>query len=325
MDQGFSNLPISDAPRYDKRRAFAKQANALLLITLLVYVTMSVILEVLAILFGGVLPILNSTLFHMVALHASLVTPSVIYILTKKLSLRDFMHFRMLNPVTLLLVIVFTYVSYPIIALCNQISLLFADNVIDNTMESLFSQYPIGVCIIVVALIPCFVEEFIFRGALYHSYKKSGAIKAMLLTALLFGLFHMNLNQMSYAVVIGALFVCLNEATGSIISSILMHFLINATSVVSSGIYYKQHGNLDVSSAEAMNPYMTIAVLAVMSAFSLAFLFLLLWGMAAIEQRMPAVKSLWKGRGGSGKILSACLVIALVICISLMLLFELAS
>lgn len=38
---------------------------------------------------------------------------------------------------------------------------------------------------------------------------------------------HMNFNQMAYAVVIGLIFGFVVEATGSIIPTMIMHFLIN--------------------------------------------------------------------------------------------------
>ena len=63
-------------------------------------------------------------------------------------------------------------------------------------MEELLGQYPTIVCVIAVALVPCVVEEIIFRGVLYSTYKQCGVGKAAIFTAILFGLFHMNLNQM---------------------------------------------------------------------------------------------------------------------------------
>ena len=43
---------------------------------------------------------------------------------------------------------------------------------------------------------------------------------------------HMNFNQIAYAVVIGLIFGFVVEATGSIIPTMIMHFLINGFSVV---------------------------------------------------------------------------------------------
>ena len=54
----------------------------------------------------------------------------------------------------------------------------------------------------------------------------------MLLSALLFGLTHLNFNQMSYAVLVGIVSVLLLEGSGSIFYSMLFHICINTTNVV---------------------------------------------------------------------------------------------
>ena len=49
-------------------------------------------------------------------------------------------------------------------------------------------------------------EEVVFRGAIFGGMKKEGNIfKAVMVSGLLFGLLHMNINQASYAFVIGIL------------------------------------------------------------------------------------------------------------------------
>ena len=53
----------------------------------------------------------------------------------------------------------------------------------------------------------------------------------MKLSALIFGLLHLNFNQMPYAVYLGIVFALMVEATGSIYTSMLMHFLLNGFNV----------------------------------------------------------------------------------------------
>ena len=59
-------------------------------------------------------------------------------------------------------------------------------------------------------------------------------LPAILLTGFLFGCMHMNLNQFIYAFALGIYLAFLVEATGSIFSSMIAHFTLNATSVVMS-------------------------------------------------------------------------------------------
>ncbi|MCR5153604.1 MAG: CPBP family intramembrane metalloprotease, partial [Lachnospiraceae bacterium] len=55
---------------------------------------------------------------------------------------------------------------------------------------------------------------------------------AIIFSGLLFGLMHGNLNQFTYTVVLGMILCLINEATGSMLSSMLFHFILNASNVI---------------------------------------------------------------------------------------------
>ena len=112
-----------------------------------------------------------------------------------------------------------------------------------------------------VAFLPCVLEESVYRGVFYNEYSKINPWKAALLSGFLFGLAHGNINQFTYAMVMGFLFALLNTATGSLLSSMLVHFWINASSVVMVYLYpklyevaqafyrmYKEYGNEEMAS-----------------------------------------------------------------------------
>ena len=85
--------------------------------------------------------------------------------------------------------------------------------------------YPFVVQLLIIAVLPACVEEFVFRGLIYHSYRKNGILGAAVLSGLVFGLMHLNINQLSYAAVMGIIFALLVEATGSMYSSMLAHYI----------------------------------------------------------------------------------------------------
>lgn len=309
-----------------QKRTMVKKANNLLCITLFVYLGSSFLIGILQEFLGTQLPFLNNIMFQLLVGQGMLILPSVIYLKKNHLKMGSFLHFKGMHPATFLLLIVFTGASYPIISLCNYLSLLVSENAIGGTIENLLAGYPVWVCVVVIALIPCLVEEFIFRGVLYYSYKRAGIIKAGLCTAVLFGFFHMNINQMSYAVVMGLLFFVLNEATGSILSSMIVHFLINGNSVVTSAVYYRQNGNLDTTAAsDQVSVPVMILVLAIMSLFSLVILGLSLWGMVCLEKRKEVIKDVFTNKNKEKcKIFSPTLILAFVICIAIMTLNQIA-
>lgn len=307
-------------------RKLVKNANGLLFATLLTYMASSFVIQFLGSYFGEQLPLLGNTMFQLLLGQAMLLLPSLIYVKKNQLKIKQFLHFKMLHPVTFLLLFVFTGASYPIVSLCNYLSLLVSENTIGSTVEELLVGYPLWVCVLVIAFIPCFVEEFIFRGTLYYSYKRSGVIKAGICTAVLFGFFHMNINQMSYAVVMGLLFFVLNEATGSVLSSMIVHFLINGNSVITSAVYYKQHGNLDTEATQSqVSVHVMILVLTIMSLFSLVILGFTLWGIVCLEKRKEIIKEMFTNKNKEKcKIFSPTLVFSLLICIAMMTVNQIA-
>ena len=52
------------------------------------------------------------------------------------------------------------------------------------------------------------------------------------LSGLVFGLMHLNINQLSYALLMGIVFALLVEVTGSMYSSMLAHFAANSYSII---------------------------------------------------------------------------------------------
>jgi len=88
--------------------------------------------------------------------------------------------------------------------------------------------------LIFTALLPGICEEFAHRGMLLNSLKKYGKIKAIIISALLFGLLHLNIEQFFYATIIGFFLGFLTIATNSIYPAIIIHFMNNAMSIILS-------------------------------------------------------------------------------------------
>lgn len=82
--------------------------------------------------------------------------------------------------------------------------------------------------IILSALLPGICEEFCHRGLLVNGYKQIGAKRTIILVGVLFGLMHLNIEQVFYAIIIGMFLTYLVYITGSIIPSMIVHFLNNA-------------------------------------------------------------------------------------------------
>lgn len=77
------------------------------------------------------------------------------------------------------------------------------------------------------------VEELLYRGIVYVRIRRwLGVRAAILLSAVIFGLVHMNLVQFIYASVFGLLLAYITEKTGSFYGAAIAHMVANLTSVL---------------------------------------------------------------------------------------------
>ncbi|MBO5929106.1 MAG: CPBP family intramembrane metalloprotease [Clostridia bacterium] len=118
--------------------------------------------------------------------------------------------------------------------------------------------------ILATAVLPAFVEEWIFRGFVFGSLRAHGDGVAVVLSSLLFGLFHGNWVQIPFAFMIGLVLAYLVVLTDSIWPSVLLHGVNNLMSVLLSfmGLYV---------STETAN-VMTTTVFLIVSAIGVAAL-----------------------------------------------------
>lgn len=89
---------------------------------------------------------------------------------------------------------------------------------------------PISILTYVLALpfFAPFFEELFFRGTIYRNVRKYGPWSMIIISGIIFGLWHLNYQQMIYAAVMG-IFACLVfEKTQSIIPTMIVHFIVNS-------------------------------------------------------------------------------------------------
>ena len=160
-----------------------------------------------------------------------ILVPALVYLFATGLEPVKDIRIRPLPVSTFVMIIFFAWTLIPLIAFVNNLSMMFAKNYVSDHLSSLEGN-AFWINLVLVAVLPAMVEEFVFRGILFNGYRDSVIIRAAVASALLFGLFHMNVNQFSYAFVVGILFALLYEATGSLLASVTMHFTINAHALV---------------------------------------------------------------------------------------------
>lgn len=162
---------------------------------------------------------------------AIVLLPALIYVAIHKINIIACMPYRKLRISDGLLSLLFGYALVPTMLFVSNLTSLFSTNYVQDSVQELIA-YPFVVQLLIIAVLPACVEEFVFRGLIYHSYRKNGILGAAVLSGLVFGLMHLNINQLSYALLMGIVFALLVEATGSMYSSMLAHFAANSYSII---------------------------------------------------------------------------------------------
>lgn len=95
-----------------------------------------------------------------------------------------------------------------------------------NSGASLFAG------IIVLCLIPAVCEELLFRGAILSGLKQKNNVFAILVSAMLFSLYHQNAQQTIYQFILGVILAYVVIKTGRVYISMLIHFFSNMAVVL---------------------------------------------------------------------------------------------
>ncbi|MCR5652076.1 MAG: CPBP family intramembrane metalloprotease [Lachnospiraceae bacterium] len=173
-----------------------------------------------------------------------IILPVIIYCIITRTGLKDLFSFRVVRIPTLFLTVLYIIMWYPLIAACNAFTMLFTENTAMEMSQSFEGVNPFLIWLIVGVAGPL-MEELAFRGVILSGLKKSGRILAsVVLQALMFGVLHLNLNQMSYAIVLGIAFGLAVSATESVWCGFVGHMLINSVSVIAMQVMSRLPGDL---------------------------------------------------------------------------------
>lgn len=159
--------------------------------------------------------------------------PILIVMKVKGVDIKKQFKFNSISIVTAFKVALITLAAIPIAYTLNFLMnyiLIKMDLFQVQSMDFGDTSGPVNFIVIsfLIALTPGFCEEFFFRGMMFSSYEqKMSPLKSMVITGLLFGLFHFNLQNLMLPAFLGIILAWLVYITNSIYSSILAHSLFN--------------------------------------------------------------------------------------------------
>lgn len=97
-----------------------------------------------------------------------------------------------------------------------------------ETVETIQYSVPVWLGLILYGIVSPMVEEIVFRGIVYNRIKKFyGFPKALVFSALMFGMFHGNLPQFIYGTAMGILIAVCYEYSGCFAAPVFVHMSAN--------------------------------------------------------------------------------------------------
>lgn len=315
-----------------------KDVNLIYVITVVVYLIAPYVLGMIMRMTGWRMTSLQSLIITQVVL----ILPAIIYLVSNKINLFQFIRFKRINFLTIFFLIVMTIFLIPVLNIISTISLLFSTNQIGSTMSDLAEKNNLLVCVLSVAIVPALFEETIYRGVFYNIYRKANLRQGILISALLFALLHMNWNQFTYAFIMGVIFALVIEATDSIASTMVIHAIINGFSIIIMKlqpilleVIKKTDPSYDVEAAtnaviNKMDIIKSLPQLLFTALVCGGIAFIIFYAMASINHRWEHIKEIFQGKsqeetGSKIPLITIPLIIIMVIEVIVMITLEIFS
>ena len=219
--------------------------------------------------------------------------PAIIYLIVTKSSFKETLRLNKLHWQDILLIILLGFIVQPVMTFFSLIAAFFFNNDVGSFVSEI-AYTPYVLLLGLVALLPAITEEITIRGVVLSGYNNKNKYVAAAITGLFFGILHLDPQQFLYATVLGFIFALVVRITNSIYASMIIHFIVNGTSVTLAKISKIISDSLpiatetteltlkNISSEEKLLLLLVYGVIAVI--FSI-FVFLIIYALEKINKK----------------------------------------
>lgn len=139
---------------------------------------------------------------------------------------------KKVEPVKLAQLSAITVCGIPIALFLNYFAGILSSAGVDSAED--VNTYPLILSLVVFAVVPAVVEEFVFRGVILGAYSKVDVKAGIVISSLFFALLHFSFGSVMYGFFFGLLFAVIRLSTGNLVYTIIMHCLFNTINVLMS-------------------------------------------------------------------------------------------
>jgi uncharacterized protein len=205
-------------------------ANLVFFIFVMLFLVFQIALLVASLFVGQEFIENNTYSFLLVNEYVLILIPSLVYLAVKRLNFRDVLRINPLGWKPASMIVLLSIPAYFTALMLNNIVVYLLQLVGEVPGQSIpvpgnWGELLVGVLIVGVS--PALCEEVLNRGVLLRAYENRGSVKAVLFTAIIFGIFHFDVTNLLAPVFLGLLIGYYVLRTNSIFAGILAHFLNN--------------------------------------------------------------------------------------------------
>lgn len=228
------------------RKHFSKLGGGFLVGTIVIFVVQTLVLKIVEALAPGLTDDMNYYLLVSM-LPMYLIGIPVLTLLVWKLPAQA-PERRIMKPgqfmVSVIMAFSLMYVANIIGTIFTTIIGFLKHDEVQNTVANVVTETSTPMVFFIMVLCAPVIEEFVFRKLVVDRTVRYGQGTAVVLSGLMFGLFHGNLNQFMYTTALGMFLAFLYVKTGELKITIAIHMMINFMGSIVSFWVLKQV-NLD--------------------------------------------------------------------------------
>ena len=262
-------------------------ANKVFLFVAVINIVFSLIVELVDIAYGGLLEG-NMLLLLMMIQFYCVLFPALFYMIGNKINIKETLRFNNPGILPSFLIILISAPAFYAASAFNSVViyiLQFIGQAPEDTLIPLPQNFgEVFVSILVIAVAPSVCEEILHRGILLKAYENRGTMKAVVISGIMFGVFHFDITNLIGPILLGILFGYYVIRTNSIFAGVLAHFMNNFFATVLQYITKDLESDLSFYTLEDLGYTLMFGVICG------AFVFMLMIGFNLATKGKPSIR-----------------------------------
>lgn len=185
---------------------------------------------------GGLIAFKNNYLRSGLGEVLFILIPVLVFLIVGKYNIKDTLKLRKTRPLNYLIVVFLMMFGMPVVGVLNAVVLVIIRLIFKKNLPIPQISIPdlptLFIAILVIGLSAAVCEEIMFRGLVSKGYRGFGVVGSLVITSILFGILHRDIQKAVSTILLGALIGFIVYRTKSIYTGMVAHFTNNTVAVL---------------------------------------------------------------------------------------------